>query len=236
MSASIRRWLRPLEDPPTLPRAEGDAFIAAANKEVVRVQVRKRKRGQYHHYDPELRVKIAKYACENGNKSTVELFSAQLGFTVSEATVRNFKRLYLSKLKAGSDPDSITSFPDRALGRPLLIGEFDQSVFEYIKQLRAAGGIVNRNIVIAAARGIISHKKPSLLKEHGGSLELGKKWAESFLQRRGFVRRKATKAARKLPPDYPELKMAFLKRIEDEVTANDIPLDLVINWDQTGSK
>ena len=37
----------------------------------------------YHRYDPELRVKIAKYACENGNKSTVELFSAQLGFTVS---------------------------------------------------------------------------------------------------------------------------------------------------------
>ena len=61
MSASIRRWLRPVEDPPTLPRAEGDAFIAAANKEVVRVQERKRKRGQYHRYDPELRVKIAKY-------------------------------------------------------------------------------------------------------------------------------------------------------------------------------
>ena len=73
MSASIRRWLRPVEDPPTLPRAEGDAFIASANKEVVRVQERKRKRGQYHRYDPELRVKIAKYACENGNKSTVEL-------------------------------------------------------------------------------------------------------------------------------------------------------------------
>ena len=143
-------------------------------------------------------MKIAKYACDNGNKSTVERFSSQLGFSVSEATVRNLKCVYLSKLKAGSDPDTITSFPDRALGRPLLIGEFDQQVFEYIKQLRAAGGIVNRNIVLAAARGIISHKKPSLLKEYGGTLELSQKWAESFLQRRGFVRRKATKAARKL--------------------------------------
>ena len=169
LEMSIRRWLQPVpvEAPATLPRVEGNASTAAANNEVVRVLNKKRKRGQYHRYDPELRVKIAKYACENGNKSTVERFSSQLGFSVSEATVRNFKRVYLSKLKAGSDPDSITSFPDRALGRPLLIGEFDQQVFEYIKQLRAAGGIVNRNIVLAAARGIISHKKPSLLKEYG---------------------------------------------------------------------
>lgn len=233
---SIQRCLKPVEDAPTtLPRAEGDSSTAAANRKVERV-LNKRKRGQYHRYDPDVRVKIAKYACENGNKSAVDRFSSELGFNVSEATVRNFKRVYLSKLKAGNDPDSITSFPDRALGRPLLIGEFDHEVFEYIKQLRAAGGVVNRNIVLAAARGIISHKKPSLLKEHGGTLELGQKWAESFLQRRGFVRRKATKAARKLPPDYPELKVAFLKRIEDEVKTNDIPPDLVLNWDQTGSK
>ena len=50
------------------------------------------------------------------------------------------------------------------------------------------------------------------------------------------MKRKANKAARKLPPDYPELKMAFLKRIDDEVKTNDIQLDLLINWDQTGSK
>ena len=109
-------------------------------------------------------------------------------------------------------------------------------MFEYIKQLRPAGGIVNCNIVIAAAKGFISHKRPSLLKEHGGSLDLTKKWAESFLRCRGFVKRKATKAARKLPPDYPDLKIAYLKRIEDEVKNNDIPADLLINWDQTGSK
>ena len=94
---------------------------------------------------------------------------------------------------------------------------------------------MNRNIVIASARGIISHEKPSLLKEHGGSLELGKKWVESFLHRRGFVKRKVTKAAWKLPPDYLELKMAFLKQIDDEVKTNDIPLDLLISWNQTRS-
>ena len=50
------------------------------------------------------------------------------------------------------------------------------------------------------------------------------------------MKRKSTKTARKLHLDYPELKMAFFKRIEDEVKTNDIPLDLAMNWDQTGSK
>ena len=143
--------------------------------------------------------------------------------------------MYLSKLKVTGDADAITSLPHATLGRPLLIGEFDDQVYEYVKHLRAAGGIVNCNIV-AAAKGFISHKKPSLLKEHGGSLDLGKKWAESFLVHGGFVKRKATKAARKLPPDYPDLKLAYLKRIQDEVEAHDIPWDMVINWDQTGLK
>ena len=34
---SIHRWLQPVEPPATLPRVEGDASTAAANKEVVRV-------------------------------------------------------------------------------------------------------------------------------------------------------------------------------------------------------
>ena len=72
LEMSIRRWLQPVpvEAPATLPRVEGNASTAVANNEVVRVLNKKRKRGQYHRYDPELRVKIAKYACENGNKST----------------------------------------------------------------------------------------------------------------------------------------------------------------------
>ena len=72
--------------------------------------------------------------------------------------MRNFKRTYLSKLKVTRDADAITSLPHATLGRPLLIGEFDDQVYEYIKHLRAAGGIVNCNVV-AAAKGFISHKK-----------------------------------------------------------------------------
>ena len=99
-----------------------------------------------------------------------------------------------------------------------------------------SGGIVNSNILIAAAKGIIAHKKPGLLKDYGGSLEIGGKWAESFLIQMGYVKRKATKAVRKLPTDFPELKLTYLKRIQEEVKSNAIPLELIFNWDQTGVK
>ena len=120
--------------------------------------------------------------------------------------MRNFKRRYLELLKSVGDPDAVTSLPNATLGRPLLIRKFDDEVAEYIKNLHLAGGIVNSNILIAAAKGIIAHKNPSLLKDYSGSLELGKKWAESFLLRRGYAKRKVTKAARKTPSDFPELK------------------------------
>ena len=102
--------------------------------------------------------------------------------------------------------------------------------------MRLAGGIVNRAIVIAAARGIVEHNNPSLLCEHGGTIQLGKKWADSLMTRMNYAKRKATKAARKVPVDFSEIKLAFLKRIVDCVKDHNIPSELIINWDQTGAK
>ena len=102
-------------------------------------------------------------------------YSSELGHTVAEGTVRNFKCKYLEQLKTTPDPDAITSLPRATLGRPLLIGKFDDEVTEYIGCLRWSGVIVNSNIVITAAKGIIAHKNPSILKDYGGTLELGKK-------------------------------------------------------------
>ena len=47
-----------------------------------------------------------------------------------------------------------------------------------------------------------------------------------------FVKRKATKAARKLPPNFDELKDDFIDRIRDKVTTDQPPPppDLVINF------
>ena len=43
----------------------------------------------------------------------------------------------------------------------------------------------------------------------GGLHELGRGWAKSFMQRMGFVMRKATKTAKKLPPNSEELKESY---------------------------
>ena len=105
-----------------MPR-ETDGATASANKEVRKAQeqIQRRKRGSYHHYDDKTRAKIAKYSCDNGNKAAASKFSAELGHVVTESTVRNMKKAYLSLLKKEKDPDKIKSLPHAARGRPLLI-------------------------------------------------------------------------------------------------------------------
>ena len=112
----------------------------------------------------------------------------------------------------------------------------DSSVQDYIRKLHLAGGVVNRAIVITAAGGIVQHNNPSLLIEHGGTIQLGKKWADPLMTRMNYVKRKATKAARKVPVNFPEIKLAFLKLIVDRVKEHNIPPELIINFDQTGTK
>jgi hypothetical protein len=100
----------------------------------------------------------------------------------------------------------------------------------YISQLTSAGAIVNCSVVIAAAKGILMHRDPGLL--HHVSLDRG--WAASILDRMGYVKRKSTKTARKLPEDFDEVKNTYLKRISTVVRDHNIPPALIINWDQTG--
>ena len=54
--------------------------------------------------------------------------------------------------------------------------------------------------------------------------------------RRGYVKRKASKAARKLPTDFPELKVAYVNRLQEEVKCNAIHLQVLFDWDQIGVK
>ena len=109
------------------------------------------------------------------------------------------------------------------------MGDLDSNVQDYIRKLRLAGVVVNRAIVIAAAMGIVEHNNPSLLCEHGGTIQLGKKWADSLMTRMNYVKRKVTKAARKVPVDIPEIKLAFLKRIVDCIKEHNIPPELIKN-------
>ena len=129
---SLRRWLigpsarSNVQSSYLLHAEEGSSTVAANQKVACELEIcgkkRKRVQGDYHHYIAEKRTKVAKYACESGNKAAVKKYSVELGHPVSEGTVRNFKCKYLEHLKSVSDPDLVTSLPNAAVSRPLLIG------------------------------------------------------------------------------------------------------------------
>ena len=85
---------------------------SAANDSVQQVSKEKRrKRGRYHHYDAEVRAKIAKHACQHGNESAELRFTQELGHCVSESSVRNMKKAYLRVLKSVPNTDEVVSLP-----------------------------------------------------------------------------------------------------------------------------
>ena len=79
-----------------------------------------------------MRAKIAKHACECGNKSASVKSTQELGHCVSESSVRNMKKAYFPKFKSVPHPADITSLSHAALGHPLLVAE-------YVRALRLAG-------------------------------------------------------------------------------------------------
>lgn len=121
-------------------------------------------------------------------------------------------------------------------GRPLLLGELDNFVKDHVTELRKGGGVLNRNIVIATARGIVKYENKALLSENWGPIQLDRGWSDSFLSRLGYVKREGTKAARKLPSDFDEKKEDFLTGVGGVIEEKNIPPELVINFDQTGVK
>ena len=82
-----------------------------------------------------------------------------------------------------------------------------------------------------------SEKQPG--KTQGYDVNLSDKsscrtWANSFLQTNNLVKRKATKAAKKVPENFEEIKTNFLSEITKVVREHKIPDHLIINMDKTG--
>ena len=51
-------------------------------------------------------------------------------------------------------------------------------------------------------------------------------WARSFLMQYSFDKIKGTKAARKLPEDFPAIKQAFNEKVQNLIADNNIPEEL----------
>jgi hypothetical protein len=66
----------------------------------------------------------------------------------------------------------LTELPKYKTGRPLLLGKYDEEVLNYVRKLRKSGTIVNRQILIAGANGILQQKAKNVLRENGGHIDL----------------------------------------------------------------
>ena len=102
----------------------------------------------------------------------------------------------------------------------------------YIRYMRKRGTAVNSSVVIAAAEGVIMNKDANLLRENGG-IKLTEEWAKSLLDRMGYVKRKACSKAKINVEHFEELKKIFLMDITNIVSMDEIPPQLIINFDQT---
>lgn len=189
----------------------------------------------FDRYSPKLRADIGRYACINGVARTARYFSRKLKGNINESTVHSIKKAYVQQRQSEQD---VLVLPPKKRGRPVLLGaELDSKVQIYLKKLREKGASVSTRIVIAAARGIVMAYDRDILEEFGGHLRLTRHWGQSILTRMDFVKRRVTTASSKSSVDrFAELKQLFLEDVHTTVVMEDIPPELIINWDQTGIK
>ena len=245
---SLLRYLKPANGLPnpkgSLSTAISPEVISEMNKEVeetTRCATEGKKRGPYKTYSPSERSRIGKYAFQHGATAASRHFSTKLKKRVSRSTAKSMKKAYEAELRerrrcyvAGTE--EITDLPAKKRGRKLLIGEdLDQKVQLYLRKVREGGGAVSAWIATAAARGILRKCNRSMLAENGGPIQLNRHWAHSLLKRMKFVQRKATTSMSKhTMTNFKEQKRKFLSDIATTVEMEEIPGELVLNWDQTG--
>ena len=80
-------------------------------------------------------------------------------------------------------------------------------VQEYIEATRAAGGVVNTAIVMAAAVRIMSSCDVTKLSSHGRYVNITKTWAKSLLKQMGYVIRKCSNIGKISPVQFAEIQV-----------------------------
>ena len=220
--------------------------ISAANAQVARLVVAEPSsnvdttaRGAYLKMSGEMKAQIGKRAAEHGVLATIRYYATRLPCHLKESTVRTWKNAYLAQLRRlrseGKDNTTVQELPTKKRGRPLILGEeVEMQVRAYLKALRENGAVVNTAIAIACAEGIIRNKDSNLLAANGGHIALTKSWSRHLLERMGYVKRRASTKAKVDIADFEAVKEQFLFNIRVVVEMEEIPHDLIINWDQTG--
>ena len=211
------------------------------NKEVeeaTRCTVEGKKRGPYKTYSSSDRSQIGKYASQHGATAASRHFSLKLKKTVRRSTAKSMKKAYETELRKTQrcDVAGFDDITDLPVMKKILIGEdLDQKVQLYLRKVREGGGALSARTAMAAAQGILRKCNRSMLAENDGPIQLNKHWAHSLLKRIKFVQRKATTSMSKpTMTNFEEKKREFLSDVATTVEMEEIPAELVLNWDQTG--
>ena len=118
------------------------------------------KRSSYSKIFGEQKALIAKYAAENRIMAVLAHFAKDFpNGLLKESTVKGWRKEYLNKLakkKRSGKILLVKSLPCANKGRPLMLGStLDRQVQAYLKATYKAGGVVNSEVAIAAAMGIV---------------------------------------------------------------------------------
>ena len=108
------------------------------------IQTSTSKRKPYTKYSADERFKIGKYASENRPIAAVRKFDKQFP-NMNESTALVFKKKYESELDDAKRQGRVkpTSIPLKPQGRPLLLGELDGLVQQYILAANNRGNVIS---------------------------------------------------------------------------------------------
>ena len=110
----------------------------------------------------------------------------------------------------------------------------DEKIQAYLRAIHKNAVSVGMAIVTVATWGIVIKEDRRLLAEYRAPVILKKTWAQSLLQWMGFVKRRETTKSNVAVAGLEACKDIFLSDIVAIVVLEEIPPDLIINWDYPG--
>ena len=176
----------------------------------------------------EEKVEIGSYAVKTSVAKTVRDLSHKYpGLT--KQSVSDFR-------KHASEPEKMKKKKQR---RPTLLPEeIMTKTINLVKALRLKGASITSQVINSVPRGIIEANDRSILIENGGYLTLNHQWDRNVLYRiardgKKMTRRKGTTEQIPVSPGLlKEVKLNYQRQIKLLQSWNDIPDDLIINFDQ----
>ena len=159
---------------------------------------------------------------------------------LNESTIRNFKKAYNERLaheRKRDHPQPVTAITTRLRGRPPILLELDGKLLQYLKALRSKGGVINIHVNIHVVRAVtkaLIESNPSMSQL--ATFDMPCSWVQSIYRRIDFTRRMGTTTRPPVPQGlYSECRREYLRDVHDKVKEHGIPLELVLNADQTPS-